>query len=117
MWKGGAREEEEEEEEGLFKADAVNEEDPERDRAAISVRFCTLGDSADLVLVMPPRHCSKLGGGHPCRSNWADHTSMGDHARRGAGGNWSDAQCSFFLCHPVRQASGRTQAHSARVTE
>ena len=26
-------EEEEEEEEGLFKADAVNEEDPERDRA------------------------------------------------------------------------------------
>ena len=28
-----AREEEEEEEEGLFKGDAVNEEDPERDRA------------------------------------------------------------------------------------
>ena len=28
-----AMEEEEEEEEGLFKADAVNEEDPERDRA------------------------------------------------------------------------------------
>ena len=27
------REKEEEEEEGLFKADAVNEEDPERDRA------------------------------------------------------------------------------------
>jgi hypothetical protein len=27
------REEEEEEEEGLFRADAVNEEDPERDRA------------------------------------------------------------------------------------
>ena len=27
------RKEEEEEEEGLFKADAVNEEDPERDRA------------------------------------------------------------------------------------
>ena len=33
-------------------------------RMAISVRFCTLGDAADLVLVMPPRHCSKLGGGH-----------------------------------------------------
>ena len=64
-------------------------------RMAISVRFCTLGDAADLVLVMPPRHCSKPGGGHPCRSNWADHTSMGDHARRGAGGNWSDAQCSL----------------------
>ena len=29
--------EEEEEEEGLFKADAVNEEDPERDRAATQV--------------------------------------------------------------------------------
>jgi len=29
----GAEEEEEEEEEGLFKSDAVNEEDPERDRA------------------------------------------------------------------------------------
>jgi hypothetical protein len=28
-----SRQEEEEEEEGLFKADAVNEEDPERDRA------------------------------------------------------------------------------------
>jgi len=28
-----AEEEEEEEEEGLFRADAVNEEDPERDRA------------------------------------------------------------------------------------
>jgi len=28
-----AEEEEEEEEEGLFKADTVNEEDPERDRA------------------------------------------------------------------------------------
>ena len=30
---GLERQEEEEEEEGLFKADAVNEEDPERDRA------------------------------------------------------------------------------------
>jgi hypothetical protein len=29
----GVGREEEEEEEGLFKADAVNEEDPERDRA------------------------------------------------------------------------------------
>ena len=29
----GSQEEEEEEEEGLFKADTVNEEDPERDRA------------------------------------------------------------------------------------
>ena len=33
-WERGAQgEEEEEEEEGLFKADAVNEEDPERDLA------------------------------------------------------------------------------------
>jgi len=31
LWRQGG--EEEEEEEGLFKADAVNEEDPERDRA------------------------------------------------------------------------------------
>ena len=30
---GEEEEEEEEEEEGVFKADAVNEEDPERDRA------------------------------------------------------------------------------------
>ena len=30
---GCSEEEKEEEEEGLFKADAVNEEDPERDRA------------------------------------------------------------------------------------
>ena len=33
-------EEEEEEEEGLFKADAVNEEDPERDRAT-QVKTCS----------------------------------------------------------------------------
>ena len=32
-YEGEEKEEEEEEEAGLFKADAVNEEDPERDRA------------------------------------------------------------------------------------
>ena len=32
-WMDGEEEEEEEEEESLFKADAGNEEDPERDRA------------------------------------------------------------------------------------
>ena len=35
---GREEEEEEEEEEGLFKADAVNEEGPERDRTALSLR-------------------------------------------------------------------------------
>ena len=33
MCETNGEEEEEEEEEGLFKADAVNEEDPERERA------------------------------------------------------------------------------------
>ena len=34
-------EEEEEEEKGLFKADAVNEEDPERDRATQVQKTCS----------------------------------------------------------------------------
>ena len=34
---------EEEEEEGLFKADAVNEEDPERDRATPALKVWTRG--------------------------------------------------------------------------
>jgi hypothetical protein len=34
-------EEEEEEEEGLFRADAVNEEDPERDRATQVQKTCS----------------------------------------------------------------------------
>jgi hypothetical protein len=33
VWEEEEEEKEEEEEEGLLKADAVNEEDPERDRA------------------------------------------------------------------------------------
>ena len=37
----GGEEEEEEEEEGLFKADAVNEEDPERDRATQVQKTCS----------------------------------------------------------------------------
>jgi len=37
----GVEEEEEEEEEGLFKADAVNEEDPERDRATQVLKTCS----------------------------------------------------------------------------
>ena len=37
----GYGEEEEEEEEGLFKADAVNEEDPERDRATQVYKTCS----------------------------------------------------------------------------
>ena len=41
IWRqqGYQEEEEEEEEEGLFKADAVNEEDPERDRATQEERL------------------------------------------------------------------------------
>ena len=38
---GEEEEEEEEEEEGLFKADAVNEEDPERDRATQVYKTCS----------------------------------------------------------------------------
>jgi hypothetical protein len=36
----GEEEEEEEEEEGLFKADAVNEEDPEREEVYVCVLVC-----------------------------------------------------------------------------
>ena len=38
---GGEEEQEQEEEEGLFKADAVNEEDPERDRATQVQKTCS----------------------------------------------------------------------------
>ena len=47
------REEEEEEEEGLFKADAVNEEEPERDRATQMKKTCSAVLRWSLLIRLP----------------------------------------------------------------